>query len=103
MSYLISKTAAETTCPRCRRQTLSAIEEGIPCRVDRAPLTTPAAEITALLDGRHTFVLTPRGYLIHRDAGRIAGNTIPGTIHAEHQCTTKAHQLTIDEMIGQAK
>ena len=100
MSHLISKPASETTCPRCRRQTLSGIDEGIPARVDRAPLATPAAEVNALLHGRRTFTLTRNRFLIHRDASRITGGQLRGTTHAEHKCTGQV-QLTIDQMIGQ--
>lgn len=101
MSHLISKPTTETTCPRCRTATLSGIDEGIPARVDRAPLATQAAEIAALVDNRRTFTHTANRFLIYRDASRIAGGQLNGrgTVHAEHKCTGQV-QLTIDEMIG---
>lgn len=82
--HLVSTTVQPATCPRCRRQILVALDEGLPARVDPAPIT-PAEEIAALLTGRWTYTRTRQGDLIHRDAGRIRGHP-PGDIHIEHRC-----------------
>lgn len=95
-----STTATDTRCPACRAQTLTALDEGIPARVDAAPLPDRQAEIAALLNGQATYVLTTNRQLIHRDAERITANTLHGTIHAEHKCSPPA-QLTIDNLIGE--
>lgn len=97
--HFISTTAAETTCPRCRKPLLTALDEGIPTRVDATPLPDRQAEIAALLDGRWTYVLTINRHLTIRDASRITGGSLRGTIHAEHKCTG-AEQLTIEDLIG---
>lgn len=98
-AYLVSTTATDTRCPRCRAAVITAIDEGIPARVDATPLPDRTAEIAALLDGKHTYVLTDRRHLFHRDASRIAGGSIHGTIHAEHTCAGPT-QLTIEDLIG---
>lgn len=99
MTHFASTTATEQTCPRCKARLLVALDEGLTARADAAPLTDPAAEIAALLDGRWTYTYTAFGHLVHRDATRIKANTIRGTIHAQHRCTGNV-QLTLDEMIG---
>jgi hypothetical protein len=97
--HLVSSRATTAPCPRCRRPTLVALDEGLPARVDTAPLDRDG-EIAALLSDRWTYSLTPSGDLIHRDPSRIADATQPGTIHAAHRCTT-AVQLEIDCTNGQ--
>ncbi len=84
--YLISTTAKQDCCPHCRRPILTALDEGQTARVDPTPLPDRQAEIAALLDGRRTYVHTANRHLVYRDASRITGNTIRGTIHAEHKC-----------------
>ncbi|MFI6228905.1 hypothetical protein ACIBCR_16500 [Micromonospora echinospora] len=97
--HLISTVATESRCPRCRAATLTALDDGIPARVNATPLPDRQAEITALLDGRLTYVLTTNRHLLHRDGSRIAANTLRGTVHAEHKCTGPT-QLTFDDLIG---
>ncbi|MEU5549224.1 hypothetical protein ABZ738_05595 [Micromonospora sp. NPDC047793] len=97
--HLISTTATPGTCPRCRRPVITALDDGIPARVDATPLPDRQAEIAALLEGRWTYTHTTNRHLIHRDAARITANTLTGTIHAEHKCTG-AIQLTLDDLIG---
>jgi hypothetical protein len=99
MSHLISTPATAQTCPRCGAPILTALDEGIPARVDQDPVDN-AGEISAILDGRWTFVLTQFRHLVHRDAHRITAGKPRGTIHAEHHCTRNI-QTTIDDMIGQ--
>lgn len=98
--HFISTVAAEATCPRCRARTLTALDEGIPARVDATPLPDRQAEIAALLNGQWTYVLTNNKHLAIRDASRITGNSLRGTIHAEHKCTGPT-QLTFDDLIGE--
>lgn len=97
--YLHSTVAKDTRCDRCQAPLLAALDEGIPARVNAKPLLDRQAEITALLNGQWTYVLTSNRHLILRDASRIAANTLRGTIHAEHKCTG-AEQLTIEGLIG---
>lgn len=98
--HFISTTTAETRCPRCHKPLLSALDGGIPARVDATPLADRAAEIAALLDGRWTYTHTTNRHLIIRDADLIAAGTLRGTIHAEHKCAG-AIQLTLEDLIGQ--
>lgn len=97
--HLISTVAGDHRCDRCRAPIITALDDGIPARVDATPLRDRQAEIAALLDGKWTYVLTINRHLIHRDADRITANNIAGTIHAEHKCTGPA-QLTFDDLIG---
>lgn len=97
--HLVSTTATEQPCPRCRRATLTALDEGLPARVDATPLHDRTAEIAALLQGRWTFTYTANRQLIHRDATRITDNHLRGTVHAAHKCVGY-EQTTIDDMIG---
>jgi hypothetical protein len=95
MSHLASTVATETRCPRCHAPLLAALDEGLHAQVDIKPLADPQAEIAALMQGRWTYTHTHWGHLVHRDATRIAGNTLRGPIHAEHRCQ-RNEQLTLD-------
>lgn len=96
--HLVSTTAAEARCDRCRRPLLVALDEGLTARVDATPLPDHSAELAALIEGRWTYTRI-HGQLIHRTAPRITANPI-GSVHAEHRCPKKPTQLTIDQ-IGQ--
>ncbi|MDG4799030.1 hypothetical protein [Micromonospora sp. WMMD980] len=98
--HLISTVATEHRCDRCRAPIITAHDDGIPARVDTAPLPDRQAEIAALLDGKWTYTLTLNRHLIHRDAERITANNLTGTIHAEHKCAGPT-QLTFDDLNGQ--
>ncbi|MCX4474835.1 hypothetical protein OOK41_31745 [Micromonospora sp. NBC_01655] len=98
--HFISTTATEARCPRCHAALLTALDEGLPVRVDATPLPDRAAEINALLDGRWTYTHTANKHLVIRDEHRIAANTMRGTVHAEHKCTGPT-QLTIEDLIGE--
>lgn len=87
MSHLVSTAATEDTCHRCRRPVLVALAEGLPTKVDPAPLDH-AGEIAALIQGRWTYTLTRTRDLIHRDADRIG--TLAGTIHTQHICPRRS-------------
>ncbi|MFI6160370.1 hypothetical protein ACIA59_10520 [Micromonospora haikouensis] len=97
--HLISTVATETRCHRCHAPILTALDDGVPARVDATPLPDRTAEINALLDGRWTYTHTANRHLVIRDEHRIASTTITGTIHAEHKCTGPT-QLTLDDLIG---
>jgi hypothetical protein len=86
MTYFMSTKAKADQCRRCRGRVLAALDEGLAVRVDAEPLPDREAEIAALLAGLWTYVHTEYGDLIHRDACRIAGGSIQGTVHAEHKC-----------------
>lgn len=100
MTHFQSTRATEARCPRCRLPILTAHDEGIRVRVDLDPLPTPAAEIAALLEGRHTYTRLGNGHLVYRDAPRITGGTLRGPIHADHKCVGPT-QLLIDDLIGE--
>jgi hypothetical protein len=87
MTHFQSTTVTETRCPRCHRAILTALDEGLRVTADTTPLPNPQAEVAAILDNRRTYTRTQFGWLIFRDASRIAGNSLRGTIHAEHKCT----------------
>jgi hypothetical protein len=99
MSHFTSTRATPNHCPRCQAPTLTALDEGIPATVNPTPLPDRQAEITALLQGLHTYTLTSNAQLIHRDTTRITANTLHGTIHAQHKCAGPA-QLLIDDLLG---
>lgn len=84
-AHLITTEASPATCPRCGATVLRGIAEGMTVVVD-AEFITPAAEAAALLTGAWTFTLTGIRELIHRDAGRIRGGHLRGTIHVQHSC-----------------
>lgn len=92
--HLASTTATPSTCHRCGASLLTALDEGIRARVDATPLTDTQAEIAALLAGLRTYTHQAK-QLIHRDAYRIAAQTLTGRIHAEHQCPPRPVQSTI--------
>ncbi|NIL59927.1 hypothetical protein [Salinispora arenicola] len=99
IQHLTSTSATETRCPRCRTALLTALDDGIPARVNATPLPDRQAEITALINGQWTYTLTRNQHLVIRDAERITADTLQGTIHAEHTCTGPT-QLTLDDLIG---
>ena len=91
-THLISTVANETACPRCHGAILTALDEGLPARVDTTPLPNHQAEIAALLTGRRTYTQLPTGELAHRDPDRITDPNLRGTIHAEHKCPPQPSQ-----------
>ncbi|MFY1658553.1 hypothetical protein [Micromonospora sp. WMMD1274] len=100
--HLISTVATDHRCDRCHTPIITALDDGIPARVDATPLPDRQTEIDALLNGKFTYTLTLNRHLIHRDADRITANTLTGTIHAEHKCTAPA-QLTFDDLMNGAQ
>ena len=98
--HLVSTVTTEARCHRCHAPLLTALDDGVPARVDATPLPDRTAEINALLDGRWTYTHTANRHLVLRDEHRIATNALNGTVHAEHTCTGPT-QLTIEDMIGE--
>lgn len=90
-AYLITTPATGKICHHCHTPVLTGLAEGLHATVDLHPLN-PTQETAALLIGRWTYTLTRSG-LIHRDAGRIAGNTLTGPILADHKCRPKGGTL----------
>lgn len=86
---LINTGIKQTSCPRCGRPLLVAIDEGMPVRVDRFPVGQvggdEAGELRALLEGRRTYVRAIGG-LVERTSERIRGGTLRGDVHREHRC-----------------
>jgi hypothetical protein len=85
-SHLITTRSTQDPCPRCGAPVYTGWAEGLHATVDTEPLD-PANEVAALITGRWTYTRTPGGELVHRDAGRITGGSVPGTVHAQHRCT----------------
>jgi hypothetical protein len=73
------------TCRRCDRPVIYGLAEGIPARVDPAPLAGPLAEALAVVAGRQTYTLTRTG-LVQRDAGRRSDPSLTGPVLAAHHC-----------------
>jgi hypothetical protein len=88
-AHLITTPATGQACRHCHTPVLAGLAEGLHTRVDLTPLN-PADEVAALLTGRWTYTLTRTG-LIHRDATRIAGDTLTGPILADHKCRAKGN------------
>lgn len=83
--HLITTEASPATCPRCGGTVLRGIAEGVTAVVDAEPID-PGGEVAALLTGAWTFTLSGTRELIHRDAGRIRGGHLRGSIHVQHPC-----------------
>jgi len=83
---LITTTVKVDTHLRCGAPVLTGHAEGLLARVDLAPLNRDG-EIHALCAGLQTYTLSRTG-LVHRDATRIAGDTLAdmGPVLAEHRC-----------------
>jgi hypothetical protein len=96
MSWFHSTRATESRCPRCQAATLTAHDEGIPVTINAAPLTNRNAEIIAIADGLNTYWLTQTRQIIYRNATRITGTSITGTIHAAHKCAGPQQTLIFD-------
>ncbi|MEV4384379.1 hypothetical protein AB0J68_01420 [Micromonospora sp. NPDC049580] len=95
-----STVATPQPCDRCHAALLVALDEGLTARVDATPLPNRQAEIAALIQGLWTYTHTNNRHLVYRSAERITGNTLRGTIHAQHQCNGPT-QLTLDDLMGQ--
>ncbi|MBM0274121.1 hypothetical protein [Micromonospora tarensis] len=97
-----STLTAPTRCPRCHAPTLTALDEGIPARVNATPLPNRQAEIDALIQGLMTYTHTNNRHLVYRTPERITANTLRGTIHAEHHCNGPT-QLTFDDLVKESQ
>jgi len=82
--HLVSTAAAVKSCPGCGTTTLKAIDEGLTVIADAQPI--PGTEVEILLTGLRTYTFSSGKYLTYRDADRIAGGYLHGTIHAQHRC-----------------
>lgn len=84
--HLINRPAQIAPCTDCSRHLIVAIVAGWTIYTDLDALTIHA-EIAALLTGRFTYDLAPKGnsrYLIHRDIYRIRRREYP--VLANHAC-----------------
>lgn len=91
--HLISTRPVDSHCRHCGTAILIGLAEGLAARVDAIPIP-PRSEVDALIEGRWTYTRRP-AELIHRDARRIAGNSLFGAIHAEHRCPPAYGQPTL--------
>jgi hypothetical protein len=76
-----------TTCPSCRRPTLTGLDNGVPAIVDPRPLTRHG-ELLATIAGITTFRIDVDGRPWHTNQWRIADDIpLPGDIRvAAHIC-----------------
>lgn len=82
-------------CPRCGRLRLTGLAEGIPYRIEPAPLNAHA-ELAARVSGRVSYAICG-GMLVWRTPERIRGD-IHGRpiVFADHRCETPAEAADID-------
>jgi hypothetical protein len=94
--HLITRRPVARRCDRCRRLQLEGIDQGLPYRVEPAPLT-PHAELTAMLAGRWSYEIVADG-LVYRDHLRITKDITRGRppVFADHQCDNPATATDID-------
>lgn len=82
-------------CPRCDRLRLTGLAEGVPFRVEPAPLNA-RAELLARVGGRTTYAIFG-GMLAWRSAERIRGDFRGRPIvFADHCCEKPAEAADID-------
>lgn len=86
MTILATTRPLAAPCPRCHRLQLTGLEEGLPYRVEPAPLHAQA-ELAARLAGRRTYALIA-GRLAYRNPERIRGDAHRGRppVFADHRC-----------------
>ena len=96
-SHLITSRVKGRTCGRCRAPILYGHDEGIPVRVDTAPLPR-LARAAALLTGRSVYTLTSSGYLV-----RHTGQRPPvGQVVTDHVCGQPLARAQASEAYRQA-
>lgn len=83
--HLISTRTQPQTCPGCGTPLLTALDAGIPTRVNAQPIP-PETEPDILLTDRWTYTHTQGKQLIHRTPEKITSAWPRGTIHPEHKC-----------------
>lgn len=82
-------------CPRCGRLRLTGLAEGIPYRVEPAPLNA-RAELLARVGGRVSYAICG-GMLVWRTPERIRGDFRGRPIvFADHRCAQPAEAADID-------
>lgn len=86
MTHFVSTAAALSICECCDMPTLTALDEGIPARVELIPLPALAAEIAAIAHGRLTYTRLRNGQLAVRDQYRLADPDSASQVHAQHVC-----------------
>lgn len=96
MIHFVTTRPRADRCPRCRRLHLVGIAEGLPYRVDPAPLTA-LAEIVARVGGRETWWMHGNG-LAWRNVEKIKADRIRGRpiVFADHRCARPVAAGDID-------
>jgi hypothetical protein len=96
MIHFISTRPTCRPCANCHRLLLTGIDEGLPYRVDPAPLTA-LGELSARLTGRRSYALVA-SWLAHRTAGRIRMDGSRGRpiVFADHRCRTPPAARDLD-------
>lgn len=98
--HLESTTITASECVDCGAPTYVCLVDGLTARIDRGALADPAAELTALIDGRDTFQLTLGRLLIARDADQITSRPDAAPIHRQHRCPPKPRQAALFDARG---
>lgn len=96
VTHFVTTRARADRCPRCGRLRLTGLSEGLPFRVDPAPLTV-RAELTARMAGRWSYWLTA-GTVAYRTPEKIAADAIRGRpiVFADHDCSAPPGVTDID-------
>lgn len=97
--HFVTTRPQTTTCHRCNRLILHGIEEGLPYRVDPAPLTL-TGELTAQLANRTTYRLLT-GHVVRRTPENITAETPDNRppVFAWHNCTnTNAETVSAEHI-----
>lgn len=94
--HLITTPPGCAPCHRCGRLRLIGIAEGIPYRVEPAPLNVHG-ELRARTSGRWTYTVIA-GQLVYRNVHRIGGDTRRGRpiVFAQHECSNPATEEDIE-------
>lgn len=84
--YFVTTWPRTSTCHRCGRLVLDGVEEGLPYRIDPAPLTLPG-ELHAQLTGHRTYRLLAN-HIARRTTENITAETPTARppVYASHQC-----------------
>ena len=95
--HLISKPCVRAVCRRCRRTVLDGVDQGLPYRVDPAPLNI-IGELVALASGRSSYRRVAQVFMVRREQWNIATDVVKGRplVLADHSCVAPI-SILLDE------